>query len=392
MSFRSTSTALTRVAAALALALPSTLAAQQGGTSGAFIIRLGRDTIGVEQFTSTAQRVTGDILLRSPVARLSHYDVRLDAQGNPTRVDVTLGGLNGAPRPSQPRALTITFHGDSATQVITWPDSTSTNSFAVPSATVALPTNTSYALLEPVFARMRRSGTDSVNVNMLFFGSPRTFPASLVLHGDSATWWLFDYPTRLRVDANGRIQSVNGQETTVKVDVARVPRVDMKAVAARIATEPNGGNLGQLSSRDTVVASVGTARLWVDYGRPQRRGRTIFGGVVPWGQVWRTGANAATQFRTSVDLDVNGVTVPAGTYTLWTLPSESGTQLIVNKQTGQWGTEYDPKQDLVRIPMTTSRLDAPVEVFTIAVEPRGDAGVLAMRWGDMELSVPVHAK
>jgi hypothetical protein len=102
---------------------------------------------------------------------------------------------------------------------------------------------------------------------------------------------------------------------------------------------------------------VGAAQVLVDYSRPSARGRTVWGGaLVPYGQVWRTGANAATQLVTSADLTIGGAAVPAGTYTLFTLPTADGGQLIVNKKTGEWGTEYDAAQDLVRIPLRASAL------------------------------------
>jgi len=110
--------------------------------------------------------------------------------------------------------------------------------------------------------------------------------------------------------------------------------------------------------------------------------------VVPWGTVWRTGANAATQFRTDRDLVIGGVVVPAGTYTLFSLPAQTGWQLIVNRQTGQWGTAYDSAQDLIRVPLTVSALGAPVEVFTIAVEPQDAGGVLSFAWDRTRAQVP----
>jgi hypothetical protein len=111
--------------------------------------------------------------------------------------------------------------------------------------------------------------------------------------------------------------------------------------------------------------------------------------VVPWGQVWRTGANAATQLVTNRPLVIGGTTVPAGTYTLWTLPSASGAQLIINKQHGQWGTDYDASQDLVHLPLTRSALTTPVEQFTIAIDPSGSTGgTLRMRWEGTEYSIP----
>jgi hypothetical protein len=135
------------------------------------------------------------------------------------------------------------------------------------------------------------------------------------------------------------------------------------------------------SPRDTVELRFGSDPILVDYGRPSMRGRTIMGGLVPYGQVWRTGANAATTFVTNRDLTMGGVNVPAGTYTLYTLPGETEWQLIINRQTGQWGTEYDQAQDLARIPMQVERLPQPVEQFTIDLNPEsGRAFTFDLRW------------
>ncbi len=146
--------------------------------------------------------------------------------------------------------------------------------------------------------------------------------------------------------------------------------------------------LGQLSVRDTARSSVSGAEVWVDYGRPQKRGREIFGNVVPWNAVWRTGANAATQFSTMSDLVIGGATVPAGKYTLWTLPTPTGWKLIINKETGQWGTEYHAEQDLVRVDTKVETLPAPVEQLVIAFEP----GLLTFTWDKTRVSVPVAKK
>ena len=118
----------------------------------------------------------------------------------------------------------------------------------------------------------------------------------------------------------------------------------------------------------------------------------MFGGIVPYGEVWRTGANAATQFRTDKDLVIGGTTVPAGFYTLWTVPSTTGWKLIVNSQTGQWGTDHDPKKDLYTIDMTTTTVASPAERFTIAVEPAAAGGVITMTWDTTQASVPFTVK
>ncbi len=137
------------------------------------------------------------------------------------------------------------------------------------------------------------------------------------------------------------------------------------------------------SPRDSVKATIAGANIFVDYGRPSKRGREIFGGLndMKWGMVWRTGANKATHFTTSKALQFGALAVPAGTYTLFTLLDQGGKwMLIVNKQTEQWGTEYDAKQDLVRIPLTVEATPAVVEKMTIEVTPAGKGGNFAIMW------------
>jgi hypothetical protein len=120
-----------------------------------------------------------------------------------------------------------------------------------------------------------------------------------------------------------------------------------------------------------------------------KRGREIFGQVVPWNQVWRAGANAATHFHVPVDLEIGGAAVPAGTYTLWALPSPTGWKLIINRQIGQWGTDYHADRDLVRVDMRVETLPQPVEQFTIAIEPDGAGAMLRMAWDRTRVSVPI---
>jgi len=143
----------------------------------------------------------------------------------------------------------------------------------------------------------------------------------------------------------------------------------------------------------------GPSVIRIDYGQPHLRGRTAFGanGVQAFDKVWRTGANMSTQLTTDVDLTLGNTFIPAGTYSLYTVPSEHGWKLIVNKQTRQWGTEYDSTQDLARIDLTSRTLRDPIESFTIWLIPAGAPnappvapahGTLTLVWGTTELSVP----
>jgi hypothetical protein len=143
-----------------------------------------------------------------------------------------------------------------------------------------------------------------------------------------------------------------------------------------------------LSPPAKAEATIGGQTITIDYSSPRVRGREIFGGLVPYGKVWRTGANAATTVTTSGDLMIGALHVPAGKYTLYTIPGEKEWTLIVNKQTGQWGTQYDEKQDLGRVPMTVAKLDPQREEMTIEITPgEGRAGILAIEWADVTAAV-----
>lgn len=131
-------------------------------------------------------------------------------------------------------------------------------------------------------------------------------------------------------------------------------------------------------------------KIDVDYGAPSMRGRKIMGELVPFDQVWRTGANEATGFTTDTDLMIGGTKVPAGKYTLYTLPSANTWKLIINKQTGQWGTVYKEAQDLARVDMKKTALPAPVEQMAIAFEKTGaDSAIMNLQWETTGLSVDI---
>jgi hypothetical protein len=192
-----------------------------------------------------------------------------------------------------------------------------------------------------------------------------------------------------RVDATGRIQGVRFISGTQGYGATRVASLDVSATAAAwAAREKASGPMGQLSARDTTRATVAGATFWIDYSRPAKRGRVIFGELVPYGKVWRTGANAATQFRTDKNLKMGDVTVPAGFYSLFTIPGASEWTLLINSETGQTGTAHKPERDVYKIPMKVSKLPQPVERFAISVTPDDGGGTLSLEWDTTRASVP----
>jgi hypothetical protein len=130
------------------------------------------------------------------------------------------------------------------------------------------------------------------------------------------------------------------------------------------------------------------------YSAPSIFCRKIFGDVVPYGKEWRTGANPSTTIVSEIPLKIGTLDVPAGTHTLYTLPAEPGKPwlLIVNNETGQWGTVYHQDKDLGRTPMAASDLPSPQEVFSITFEKKDTATELHIRWDKLDESVPVSAE
>ena len=141
-----------------------------------------------------------------------------------------------------------------------------------------------------------------------------------------------------------------------------------------------------LSPPAKAAATLNGKKVTIDYSAPSKRNRAIMGGLVPYGQVWRTGANAATTLTTEADLMIGSLHVPKGTYTLYSIPGEKEWTLIVNKQTGQWGTAYDAAQDLGRVKMTVSSVKDTVETFVIGIDKN-----LTLTWENTRASVAVMA-
>jgi len=172
----------------------------------------------------------------------------------------------------------------------------------------------------------------------------------------------------------------------------------LTAAAIVITALPMAAQEKRLSPHETVSAVIDGNRVMIIYGRPYTKSpktgeiRKIWGGLVPYGNIWRTGADEATTLVTQKTIVLGGTAIPAGAYTLWTLPQEDGTaKLIINKQIGQWGEgddTYDAQQDLGRVDLKKDALDTPVNQFTMAVEknPSG-GGLLKLSWENTQFSV-----
>jgi hypothetical protein len=147
----------------------------------------------------------------------------------------------------------------------------------------------------------------------------------------------------------------------------------------------------------TTTVAFGDKQVRINYHAPSMHGREIFGGLVPFGKVWRAGANQATLLHTDLDLMIGDLAVPKGDYSIYILPEEKQWTLIINKQTGQWGigpngTTDDPAKELGRVVMKLTKPAAPVETWTIGLAKDGNRGTLTFCWANTVATVPFTAK
>jgi len=370
-----------------------------------FIARLGRDTISVESVTRRGNTLISDEVDRFPRVRHRHTEVTLGPDGSIRHLVMDIR-TPSEPANQRERRVVADVTRDSVR--ISKRDGTGTRNtaFATNGGVAMAHLPQMYSLYELYFAAaLKRAGARKLGagdtVQMRQFYIDREFDRFPLHRGvvrplpggkaEISHDWLAG-TGEATFDSSRRMLTYSGARTTYKVDVRRLAEVpDVQTIGAQFAAlEAKNGGVAQLSVRDTTRASIGSAAFAVDYGRPLARGRVLLGDVIPYDRVWRTGANAATQFTTSAPITLAGIQVPPGTYTLWTVPHANGAELIVNKQTGQWGTGYGPAHDLGRAPMTTETLDTPVEQFTIAIVP-ADArrGTLVMEWGQFRWTAPI---
>src|SRR5271157_1155314 len=138
---------------------------------------------------------------------------------------------------------------------------------------------------------------------------------------------------------------------------------------------------------------LGGAKITIDYSSPRLKGRHVGGEIAPFGQVWRVGANEATTFVSTADTTVGGTTVPAGSYTIFAIPTKDKWTLIISKKTGEWGTNYaGPSEDIARVDMKVSTLPSSVENFTISFDKTANGGTLNLDWETTRASVAILKK
>jgi hypothetical protein len=378
------------------VAAPASARAQQTD-SATFVTRLGADTLVVERVVRTPSALRAEVVMRTPRTERTVTALTLGADGNVQRWESITHGVNAGGIAAGPerRRETVTRDGQTLNLGVV-AEGAQPVARGMSAAAATLPwADMVHWPYELALLRLRPGSGEQVQPmlsgrSVVDFRVARSSP-------DSATvTHPFRGTMRVRTDASGRILGLDAGATTRKLVVERRPWMQdaqLAGIAARWAAQDAAGrSFGALSGRGESKLESNGARVTVNFGTPSVRGRAIWGALVPYGQVWRTGANEATHIETDRELvlgtGADSLVVPPGRYTLYTIPEATGGTLIVNRQTGQGGTTYDATRDLGRVRLTMRPLAPPQELFDIALDP----GLLRLQWSDRELIVPMRVR
>jgi hypothetical protein len=373
-----------------------------------FLTMLGRDTISVERISRQGNTLTSDEVDRFPSVRVRHTVVDLNDDGSIRHLVMDIH-TPSEPSGQRDRKVVADVAGNKVHLSKTDSTGTVNRDFSTGGSIVVAHVPQMYSLYELYFAAAWKQAAASKPaaakpVQMRQFYIDREFdrfPLGEVtvkpLDGGKMEIthdWLAG-TGEATMDSVGDMLRYSGVRTTYDVRVKRLATPpDVKGVADHWdVAETQAGHVKSLSIRDTTRAQIGNSLFTVEYGRPLLRGRTLLGDLIPYDYVWRTGANAATQFTTSTPIKLAGMEVPAGAYTLFTVPHTNGVDLIVNKQTGEWGTEYNRSLNLGVVRITREVNASPVEEFTISILPADKRhGTLVLEWGSFRWMAPIEVE
>ncbi|SDK18422.1 Protein of unknown function [Catalinimonas alkaloidigena] len=353
---------------------------------GAMITLLGTDTLALEQFEYTPAALRADAVIRSPQTQLSHYFLQFNQTGGLYRYEATTETPAGETLRREVYEPTPT--GDSVQVTLTEGGRTEQRRIARQEPMLPFVEMVHWPF-ELMLRRADATRQDSLVQTLFTERGLLSFVVRKTGSGEMTVTHPYRGTMEVKVDDDGQLIQLDAGATTRKLTVKRLYNVDVDRFAQHFAAQENAGHpFGPLSGRGTAEATVQGAHLKLDYGQPAKRGREIFGTLVPWNEVWRTGANRATHLATDRTLRFGDLDVPPGEYTLFTIPAPSGGTLIISRQTGQNGNAYDPTHDLGRVPMRIGKLAAPVELFTIQVQETPDGGALHLQWDRAQFTVP----
>jgi hypothetical protein len=386
-----------RTVVALVLLAPVSLSAQ----TRVFLVRLGSDTIALERVVRNGNRVDGVIARHFPANTMVKYSLTLGKDGRVESYEQGSYRADGTPQPPNAQTgaaavgLKMIFTGDSVVREVSVNGAPVIRRTMVPKGTLPAMAGSWYGN-ELQVAAAKKEGKAYV-IGFPANATAATSPDIRMTGNDSAEIVNQGFRVGVKTDKAGRIVHGDQSLTTQKYDITVTKDVDVVALeSAWGAKDVTAAVVAPTNTPDSVIATVGSAHVKILYSRPARRGRELWGKLVPYDTTWRLGADFATQLTTDADLNIGGTKIAAGTYTLWLLPSQGPSYLLVNTKLQDprdptrrlWGTQWDPAGDIAKI-QVQKHMNLPTEEerFHIFIEN----GMLMMHWGNGGYGVSIKA-
>ncbi|HEU0111066.1 MAG TPA: DUF2911 domain-containing protein [Flavisolibacter sp.] len=358
------------------------LSGQQSYTAS-FVAKLGTDTVIVETYNMLPNHLYGKAFLRYPEDQVGIFDFHFYPDGSikhysmslmrPDSSYVTSAGTQG-----------VYCENDTCTWFASWPGQSTeyVNKRAAKQMDFIGGWTPTLSLIEWNCMRLIRSGKQSLPLTMIndYIGTRHVAISkgtndTMIFGGD-----FLEY-TKIKVTPDGQITAYDGTGTPWNYIATKHAPIDVDATAKRMSKKPKIGIPSPEVKVDFLIAND-TIRL--SYGRPSKRGRKIFGGIVPFDSVWRTGAGDPTTLTLPYNIYFGKTLVPNGSYSMYTIPRTSGWTLIFNTDLKQWPTEPDRSKDFALIPLQVKKPAKQTEQFTITIEPSNEGGLLKFIWDETE--------
>ncbi len=356
--------------------------------TGAIAYTLGNDTTMVQQFELKGNELSQTWIHRTPEVQIITGKAILSNDGNILSLKAsyfkpdinggkTLQFINQLEYKNDTTYVTLGYNDPPVTRAI--PGYIMTTNMMKP---IGMFWHAQMAYFAPLTI-----GDNKVN-NHVVFASPIDFRLTRTSKNEVTVGSDAMGAYRILMDDSGKVTGVDGTASSFNINGTVVESIDMDAVTKRfLKYEITIGKLGSLTGKGEVTGQIGETNISITYSRPFQRGRKIFGGIVPWDKVWRTGANAASKMTVDAPLTIGEAELEAGEYSLWSIPHQNGDfELIINSQANVWGTNHDAAFDLYSIPMQVQQLNSPIEQFTISL----DNGELSLAWENWRGSVEMR--
>lgn len=363
------------------------LCGQQPYTAS-FIAKMGDDTVIVETYNMLPNHLFGKAYRRYPEDEIGVFHFHFYPDGSIKNYTVTYMKPDSSFVTSSGGVEGVSFANDTCTYFGSWPgeEGEYINKYALKHIDFIGGWTPFLSLIEWNCMRLKKSGGESLPLNLIndYIGTREV----AVFMGNKDTM-IFGGPfleyTKLKVSPEGRILAYDGTSTPWNFIVTKHAPINVDEEAKRMSKKPK---IGIPSPNVNGKFFIANDTIAITYGSPHKRGRQIFGGVVPYDSVWRTGANDPTKITLPYAIQFGKVTIPKGEYAVYTIPRPNAWTLIFNSDLKRWPTDPDRGKDIALIPMQVRKPVKPADQLIIDIEPAKDGGIIKITWDETEAFAP----